>query len=93
MISPWRDRQEEEKARYEFLLRLYQVTRSDPQRVVHGGEIGAALGLSLPQSFGVVEFLADQGYVEYLGAGPRIRISPRGVRYIEWEAVSRRSIR
>ena len=93
VISPWSDRQAEERARYDFLLRLYQVTRSDPERVWHGGDVGGALGLSLPQSFAVVEFLADQGYVDYLGAGPRIRIAPRGIRYIEWEAVSRQTIR
>ena len=93
MSAAWRDRQSEETARYEFLLRLYQRATPDPQGVVHAGDIGYALGLSQVQTFAVVEFLADQGFVEYLGAGPRVRISARGIRYIELEAGSRRTIR
>ena len=93
MAADWRDRQTEESARYEFLLRLYRTTGSDPQGVVHAGELGTDLGLSRVQTFAVVEFLADQGLVEYLGAGPRVRIAARGIRYIEVEAGSRRTIR
>jgi len=93
LSTTWRDRQIEERARFEFLLRLYQVSRSDPQVVVHAGDIGRALGLSPVQTFSVVEFLADREYVEYLGAGPRVRVAPRGIRYIEWEAGSRRTVR
>ena len=93
MAAAWRDRQSEESARYEFLLRLYQRTGPDPQGVVHAGEIGYGLGLSRVQTFAVVEFLADQGFVEYLGAGPRVRISARGIRYIELEAGARRTVR
>jgi hypothetical protein len=83
----------EERARYEFLMRLYQIARRDPDAVVHAGQIGGELKLSAVQTFAVVEFLADQGFVEYLGAGPRVRISARGIRYIELEAGSRRTIR
>jgi hypothetical protein len=93
LTAAWRNRQSEENARYEFLLRLYQVTSVDPQGVVHAGRIGFDLGLSRVQTFAVVEFLADQGYVEYLGAGPRVRIAPRGLRYIELDAGTRRTIR
>ena len=93
MAAAWRDRQTEESARYEFLLRLYQRSGSDPRGVVRAGEIGSELGLSRVQTFAVVEFLADQGMVDYLGAGPRVRIAARGVRYIELEAGSRRTIR
>ena len=93
MVADWGDRRAEESARYEFLLRLYRLTSIDPQRVVHASEIGYNIGLSRVQTFAVVEFLADQGYVEYLGAGPRVRIAPRGIRYIELEAGTRRTIR
>ena len=93
MAAAWRNRQSEESARYDFLLRLYQSTGQDPQGVVHAGDIGNDLGMTRVQTFAVVEFLADQGYVEYLGAGPRVRISARGIRYIEREAGSRRTIR
>ena len=93
MSAEWRDRQSEENARYEFLARLHRGSGPDPHAVVHAGEIGAGLGLSRVQTFAVVEFLADQGFVEYLGAGPRVRIAARGVRYIEVEAGSRRTIR
>ena len=93
MHEPPRSHQPEERARFEFLMRLYQIARHDPELVVHAGQIGANLGLSPVQTFAVVEFLADQGYVDDLGAGPRVRIAPRGVRYIEWEAADRRTIR
>ena len=93
MVAAWRNRETEENARYEFLLRLYQVTRADPQKAIHAGGIGYQLGLAQVQTFAVVEFLADQGYVDYLGAGPRVRIAPRGIRYLEREAGGRRTIR
>ena len=93
MAAAWRDRRSEENARYEFLLKLYQRSGPDPRGVVHAGEIGTGLELSPVQTFAVVEFLADQGFVEYLGAGPRVRISARGIRYIEVEAGARRTIR
>jgi hypothetical protein len=93
LVAAWRNRQSEENARYEFLLRLYQAAGADPQGVVLAGGIGYELGMSRVQTFAVVEFLADQGYVEYLGAGPRVRIAPRGMRYIELEAGTRRTIR
>jgi hypothetical protein len=93
VVPSWRDHQAEEHARYEFLVRLYQDTRPHPQRVVHAGAIGYQVGLTRVQTFAIAEFLADRGYIEYLGAGPRIRIAPRGIRYIEWEASDRRSIR
>lgn len=93
MIVSWQDRQAEERARFDFLMRLYQGTRSDPTQIVHGGDLGYSIGLSSQQTFVVIEFLANTGYIEYLGAGPKIRISPRGTRYIEWEAETRRTIR
>ena len=93
MVAAWRSRQSEESARYDFLVRLYQWSGVDPQRVVHAGDVGYDLGLSRVQTFAVVEFLAEQGFVEYLGAGPRVRISARGIRYIELEAGERRTIR
>jgi hypothetical protein len=93
LVPAWRNRQAEENSRYEFLLRLYQVTSVNPQAAVQAGGIGYELGLSRVQTFAVVEFLADQGYLEYLGAGPRVRIAPRGMRYIELEAGTRRTIR
>lgn len=93
MIVSWQDRQAEERARFDFLMRLYQVTQSDPAQIVHGGDIGYAIGFSGQQTFVIVEFLANSGYIEYLGAGPKIRISSRGKRYIEWEAETRQTIR
>ena len=93
MVAAWRSRQSEESARYEFLVRLYRWSGVDPQGVVHAGDIGFDLGLSRVQTFAVVEYLAEQGFVEYLGAGPRVRISARGIRYIELEAGERRTIR
>ena len=93
MAAAWRDRKSEETARYEFLLRLYRSADQGPQAVVQAGDLGEELGMSRVQTFAVVEYLADQGFVEYLGAGPRVRISARGIRYIELEAGSRRTIR
>ena len=93
MAPDWINRQSEENARYEFLMRLYQVIGDNPHTVVHAGEIGFRVGLTRVQTFAVVEYLADQGYVDYLGAGPRIRLAPRGLRYIQLDAGTRRTIR
>ena len=93
MVQAWKNRESEESARYEFLMRLYQVTEMNPGIIVHAGEVGFDIGLSRVQTFAVVEYLADQQYVEYLGAGPRVRIAVRGLRYIELDAGTRRTIR
>jgi hypothetical protein len=93
MGAAWEHRRAEESARYAFLLRLEQVADADPQAVVRAGDLGSELGLSRVQTFAVAEFLAAEGYVEYLGAGPRVRISAKGMRYIALEAGRRRTVR
>jgi len=90
---PWRDRELEERARYEFLLRLYLLTGADVDRVMPAREVGRQIGLAPVETFAVVEFLAHGGYIDYLGAGPRIRLALRGVHYIEWGAHTRRTVR
>lgn len=89
----WRESGVEQHARFEFLLRLHRIDRGDPGTVVHALDLGCGMGLSSVETFAVVEFLASRGYVEYLGAGPRVRIAPKGIRYIEWDASDRRTIR
>jgi hypothetical protein len=82
-----------ERARYDFLLRLYHWTGADPRSVMHALDVGFDLGLTPVQTFAVVEFLSRRGYIDYLGAGPRIRITPMGVDFIRIGAGYRRTIR
>ena len=91
--SQQRDAEMEERARFELLLRLYWIVRSDAGAVIHAVDLGRDIGLSPVETFAVAEFLASRGYIDYLGAGPRIRIAPKGIRYIEWIAAERRTVR
>lgn len=90
---PQRESDARERARYEFLLRLYHRTGADYRRVLHALDVGFDLGLPPVETFAIVEFLARKEYIDYLGAGPRIRITPMGVDFIHIGAGYRRTIR
>lgn len=82
-----------EQARYRVLEWVYERTGVNCDVAVTGTEIGAALGLPYEDLYRVIHFLEDRGYLNYRGAGPRVCITPKGIRYLEVDAQNRRSIR
>jgi DNA-binding IclR family transcriptional regulator len=86
-------REQEERQRFRVLERAYALTDGDCGRVLLGRELADRLGLSLESIFRHLEYLASRRYLRYIGAGPRVCLDPRGVKYVEAEAGRRRSIR
>jgi hypothetical protein len=85
-------RERMERIRFELLARLCLLAESDCGNEAAGPMLAAA-ELSTEELFRAVEYLAHHGYVEYLGVGPRVRLTARGLRYLRTEAGKRRSIR
>lgn len=82
-----------EQLRYRVLEWVYEHTGADCSVAVTGTQVGAALMLSYEELYRVIHFLEDRGYLNYRGAGPRVCITERGIRYLQVEARNRRSIR
>lgn len=82
-----------ERWRYQMLRAVYERTRGSAEPALPGLELGEALGLSREETFRAIQFLAHQGYLHYVGAGPRVRISAKGTRYVEQDAGRRGTVR
>ena len=86
-------RRREERMRYEVLLMLYRATEGAMDRPFNVVRFTQDLGVWHAELFRVVEWLDRKGFVRYLGAGPTVSLTPRGIAYIEREAAGRRSLR
>jgi hypothetical protein len=84
---------EEERLRYEILSFVHQHSGESCSEEVSGAQIGAALHLPYEDLYRVVHFLENQGYLVYLGAGPRVCLSEKGARYLRQNARRRRTVR
>lgn len=82
-----------EQRRFVVLERVYQYCKDDPCTVSGGSDLVRELGLGAAEFYRIVEFLSQEGYIEYLGAGPHLRITRRGRAYIERERGRRESVR
>ena len=89
--DPVQERQEQR--RYELLREVYIRSGGDPAVSVSGLEAGTAHGMAREEIFRIVQFLSQHGYLRYLGAGPRVRVTPEGIEYLRNRARQRRSIR
>lgn len=89
----WRPEWRREQLRYQVLDWVYDRTGADCSLTVTGTQIGAGLGLSYEELYRIIHFLEDRGYLSYLGVGPRVCITEKGVRYLETESRKRKSIR
>lgn len=84
---------DEERLRYSVLSTIYERAGASCENTVTGTEVGAVLDLKYEDLFRVIHFLEYNGYLKYLGAGPRVCITDRGLRYVEELAGRRRSVR
>jgi hypothetical protein len=73
----------EERMRYEVLLMLHRAARGSGENAVNAWGFAQDLGVWHAELFRVVEFLERKGLVEYLGAGPVIRITAAGIDFVE----------
>ena len=84
---------DEERLRYEVLSTIYELAGAVCQRAVTGTQIGAALDLRYEDLFRAIQYLEQRGFVKHLDSGPRVCITPKGLRYVEELAGRRRSLR
>lgn len=82
-----------EQLRYQVLQWVYERTGADCSLPVTGTQVGAALRLPYEELYRVIHFLEDRGYLRYLGAGPTVCITDKGIRYLEVDSRKRQSIR
>jgi DNA-binding IclR family transcriptional regulator len=71
-----------EHHRYLVLRQIHEHCGSDSRAIAAGPELVRETGLSPAELYRIVEYLAWIGYVNYLGAGPRVRISREGREYV-----------
>ena len=79
--------------RFEVLSLLYQATEGGVERPLNVVKFTEDIGTWELELYRVVEWLDRRGFVRYLGAGPTVSLTERGVDYIEKEARRRKSIR
>lgn len=72
--------------RYEVLRMLYDAARRAPAGEVHAWGFAGELGVWHTEVFRAIDFLDREGLLEYLGAGPLVRISPAGIDLVEGRA-------
>ena len=82
-----------EQDRYRVLRAVYARTGADCTLTISGLEVGEELGLSREEVFRAVQFLAQRELLHYVGAGPRVCITPAGVEHLRRRAGRRRSVR
>jgi DNA-binding IclR family transcriptional regulator len=83
----------QERRRYALLQAIFQRTGEDCQRTITAVQVGEALGITREETFRLIQFLAQHGYLGYLGAGPRVCMTDRGVKYLRDGAGRRHSVR
>lgn len=90
-----RDPQQErrERERYALLAGIYALAALAREAPISALDAGEAMGLSREDTFRMVQYLAHHDYLDYVGAGPRVRVTEKGVRFLTRTARRRRSIR
>ena len=83
----------EEQLRYRVLGAAHRHTGGDCTRSVVGAALGADLDVPYEELHRVLSCLEEHGYLFHIGPGPRLCITPKGIRYIERAAGRRRSLR
>jgi hypothetical protein len=86
-------REERERVRYGVLKGIYERAWSSRDRPVRALDIGITMGLSREELFRAVLDLTQRCFLSFCAAGPQVRITQKGVDYLEAEARRRRSIR
>ena len=86
-------RMREERMRFEVLALICRAAEGSLSVEVQAAPLALDLGIWSAEVFRVIEFLAQRGYVDYLRAGPVLRLTRAGAQRIETAEEGRRSIR
>ena len=82
-----------ERQRYWLLMGIHERTGGKCDTPISCVEIGEAMDLTREETFRLIQSLAHSGYLDYVGAGPRVCITEKGIRHLLYETGRRRSIR
>lgn len=74
---------ENKEKRFQFLKKLYDITRGDTSQTVQESIIGKELGWDPKTTTPLCDFLIDEKMIEVIGYGGIISISHKGVREIK----------
>jgi predicted transcriptional regulator len=83
----------EERLRYTVLQSIYRRVGTDCAATITASQIGAELSIGYEELFRTISALAQHGFLFEVAEGPRVCITPRGIRYIEKAAGRRMSVR
>lgn len=87
------DMEQRERLRYEVLVGVYERGWPDAGEPVRALDVGVALGVAREDLFRTVVDLTHRSFLTFCSAGPQVRITEKGVEYVERVARRRRSIR
>lgn len=85
--------EQRERLRYRILRGVYERGWAAAEQPVRALEVGLALGLSREELFRTVLDLTHRSFLTFCSAGPQVRITEKGVAYLERGARRRQSIR
>lgn len=75
--------EEIKRKRFQFLLRLYELTEGDEHKFVSMWEIGQELGFQVDLTQKITQYLTGEGLIKFQAIGGIIGITHWGVREIE----------
>lgn len=78
---------------YRVLLQIHRHADGRCTQAVQARQFAHQLRMPLEELYRAVYDLTVRGYLDYLGAGPRVCITEKGLEYIEHGARRRQSIR
>jgi|GEM_PF-1757522 len=83
----------EERLRYKILRAVYEHVGSDTRKSTTATEVGTDLAMGYEELFRTFSFLVNHHFLHCVGEGPRVCITPEGIRYIEEAAGRRMTVR
>jgi hypothetical protein len=88
LIVPSNDAKEVQRKRFQFLKKLYDLTKADESVEINPSVIGAELGLSDAEANTICDFLNSEGLIAFVNILDFIGITHRGIVEVE-EAFSK----
>lgn len=86
------DRESQERLRYDVLDFVRCHGGLGRRQVLASPAAAEELGISLEELYSTVERLASESLLQYLGAGPKVRLTEQGIHHLDL-AARRDSIR
>jgi hypothetical protein len=83
----------EERLCYQVLRAVYERAGGDCTATTTGAVLQSDLPIDADDLFRILRLLEEHRYLFRVGPGPELCITPKGIRYIEWAAGRRQTLR